>query len=162
MRRLTFAIVVAGVAFSCSGGFEPEENDGGGDGGPTTVGCSADPRVVVAAPGVTVPVSGSPLSLQIVSTTPAPPARGTNAWVVRLTSTEPGAEAAAQVAEVTPTMPDHGHGSSVKPTLFRRPDGDYEIGSLSLVMPGVWTIAFRIQQGDGTQATATVSICIAG
>ncbi len=159
---LRSVLCLFGLLFAAGcGAHDDTHGDAHSDAG-TLVGCESDPRVIAVAPGLSVPVPGSTLALEVVSTTPTPPARGTNGWVVRLTSTDPAVAAAAQVAEVTPTMPDHGHGSSVKPSITRRPDGDYEIGAITLAMPGVWSIAFRVQLGDGTQATATLSICIDG
>ena len=53
------------------------------------------------------------------------------------------------------TMPDHGHGMNVQPTVSSSVAGDYLIEGINLHMPGSWKLDFRIDV-DGSVTEATV------
>ena len=53
------------------------------------------------------------------------------------------------------TMPDHGHGMNVEPTVSSPATGEYLIEGINLHMPGTWKLDFSIDV-DGTTTDATV------
>ena len=53
------------------------------------------------------------------------------------------------------TMPDHGHGMNVEPTVSSPVTGEYLIEGINLHMPGTWKLDFSIDV-DGTTTDATV------
>ena len=53
------------------------------------------------------------------------------------------------------TMPDHGHGMNVEPTVSSAATGEYLIEGINLHMPGTWKLDFSIDV-DGTTTDATV------
>ena len=53
------------------------------------------------------------------------------------------------------TMPDHGHGMNVDPTVSSPATGEYLIEGINLHMPGTWKLDFSIDV-DGTTTDATV------
>ncbi len=53
-----------------------------------------------------------------------------------------------------PWMPDHGHGTSVKPmTMSSGQNGQYTITPLYLFMAGLWQITLQMQNQNVTPAT---------
>jgi hypothetical protein len=53
------------------------------------------------------------------------------------------------------TMPDHGHGMNVEPTVSSSAAGEYLIEGINLHMPGTWKLDFSLDV-DGTVTDATV------
>ena len=53
------------------------------------------------------------------------------------------------------TMPDHGHGMNVQPTVSSSAAGEYLIEGINLHMPGTWKLDFSLDV-DGTVTEATV------
>lgn len=52
--------------------------------------------------------------------------------------------------EVTPFMPDHGHGANTPPTVSEVGDGAYQASPIDLFMRGLWTVDFALTCGDAT------------
>jgi hypothetical protein len=99
--------------------------------------------------------------VRIASATPAPPDKGTNAFAVDVLDAS-GAPVSGADIEVVPLMPDHGHGSAVKPTVApEAQEGRYSIGKVYLSMAGLWTLAFVVRSKDLTD-TVTFAFCIDG
>lgn len=98
--------------------------------------------------------------VRYVSSTPAPPAEGDNTWTVQLTDTSDTPLADGAVTEVKPWMPDHGHGTTVEPTMSDM-DGEsmVDVNDIDFRMPGVWTLTFTVETG-GQIDTATFNVCI--
>lgn len=82
------------------------------------------------------------INFQMLSATPAPPARNTNTWLIQINAMQSGVvgnpvDGASIVA--TPFMPSHQHGSpeQVVVTPAGQP-GQYTLDPVFLWMPGVW------------------------
>jgi hypothetical protein len=101
---------------------EPEDSSLPGlDYGDTFVGTEVMPGVLIAAAN------------------PDPPDIGENTWVLDV-------EGAA--ISVTPTMPEHGHGTT--PPTFEGvvvTEG-FEVGPMPLQMAGLWSFAVVVDEGD--------------
>jgi hypothetical protein len=125
----------------------PEDPECSGDFDPFEVGLSKR-----AAP--------DPLSIELVSAEPSPPAvRTDNVWRLRLTDADGAAVTGAELT-ATPYMPAHQHGSA-EVLVTELGEGEYELSPIELIMPGVWEIPITVSTLDGTSSEATFRFCIA-
>jgi hypothetical protein len=92
----------------------------------------------------------------VVRTAPSqPPPRGT--CTVELTITDAaGAPKDGLAVDVTPWMPAHGHGASVRPTVIAKSGGNYVVTDVSLFMPGEWELRTTIGGSDHVTPKITV------
>lgn len=129
-------------------------------GAPTAAGCGD--AALTIAPGLVVPCDTGDCALQIINTSPTPPDRGDNTWVVQVVD---GAGAPIAVAGVTgaPFMPVHNHGTS--PPDYPGASAnqmDWTVGPFDLFMPGLWELRFTIDRDDNTQHQVVVPFCVEG
>jgi len=163
------SLLVASLA-ACSGDSTPSDRgDGlvGEDGQPLpegTVACAEDPRVdnYVA---LDKPGELGVLSFRLSAVEPAPPAKGNN--VFQLEISDAAGEPIEGDLHVDLKMPDHGHGTSVKPTIDFDPQTEqYTVSPLYLFMPGVWRIQLEAYAGAAAGATpldrTALYFCIQG
>jgi hypothetical protein len=62
-----------------------------------------------------------------------------------------------------PFMPDHGHGSSVTPSVTPMgSDGTYQVTDLDLFMPGIWQVTLTITPASGPADSVVFSFCVDG
>jgi hypothetical protein len=154
------ALLLAGCTSSTGSGGPPA--DAGVDDASPTVTCDADPRVDAYAANLVKASASGALKVTLVSSDPAPPTRGTNAWVVKVEDGG-GSPVTGAALEVTPFMPDHGHGSSVRPVVTEQGGGAYGISPLYLFMPGVWRVTIALPSTDaGPGESVAFFFCIAG
>jgi YtkA-like len=132
------AITAAAACSSSSTGTTPAADTGNADSG-VAVTCQNDPRVATYVANLVEKSASGSMSVTLVSSDPAPPIRGTNDWVVKIADAS-GNPMANATLTVTPFMPDHGHGTSVTPTVTTNPDGSYAVANVYLFMPGVWRV----------------------
>lgn len=120
-------------------------------------GCQVETRADAIAPGLTKTGDGG-VTAELLEVVPAMPARGDNRWTLALSD----GGTALDGAEITPVpwMPDHGHGTTVDAEVTPLGDGQYEIDSLNLWMPGLWEITFDI--AGPTADVVVFSLCIEG
>ncbi len=63
--------------------------------------------------------------------------------------------------KAVPWMPDHGHGTSVKPTVTPAGTaGTYNIANVYLFMPGLWQTTLTIQMPDQSSDQVVFSFCL--
>jgi hypothetical protein len=106
--------------------------------------CAADTRTDEYAVGLSK--TGTFVTATFVSADPAPPALDDNTWV--LSFSDAGVPLDGLEITVTPTMPDHGHGTPVAAVVTPTGEaGQYSITPINLFMAGYWEIAFDITQG---------------
>src|SRR5450432_1105345 len=111
------------------------------------VSCVDDTRVDHYMANLKKPGLKGVYTFQLSQSDPAPPAKGSNAFVLKIT----GADGMATGGEllVSLKMPDHGHGTSVKPVVtFDTTTNSYTVTPLYLFMAGVWRIQFDAYAGD--------------
>jgi hypothetical protein len=133
---------VVGLALGCgssSGGNPTNQTPDAGD----LITCQNDPRVMTYAPGISVTSTSGSRKYVLLSADPAPPARGTDTWSLRITDAAGQVQSGLSVS-VLPFMPDHGHGTSVSASVTANQDGTYTVAPLYFFMPGVWRITFWI------------------
>jgi len=155
MRPALPAFFLIAVATACGGGSE----DPGDDQAP--VNCE-DSGADMFTAGMTKPGMNGQLQFQLVSSTPAPPARDDNTWVVKVLDGQNAAVAGANVV-ASPYMPLHRHfGIPKEVTGTDLGEGRYELDPVNLWMPGVWEITVEATPAGGTKDLAVFSFCIPG
>lgn len=103
MRAWCMAVLAA-LLVGCGGG------DAGGTPAEVSVSCADEPRADAYVATMTKAGKNGELNITLVSSDPAPPAKGDNDWVLEILDADnqpvPGA-----TLTVTPSMPDEGHGT---------------------------------------------------
>jgi hypothetical protein len=164
-RLAAVFFLATGLASACgddsssSSGANP--NDAGPiDSGPVVT-CEKDPRVDTYVANLTKTSTGGGLKVTLMASDPAPPIRGTNNWTLRVTD---GAGKPLSNAGITvvPFMPDHGHGTSVKPTVAAQDDGKYSVTNVYFFMPGVWRVTVAMPSDAGAGESALFFFCVPG
>jgi hypothetical protein len=129
------------------------------------VSCDDDSRVDHYTANLKKPGQKGLYTFQLSQSDPAPPAKGNNSFVVKIA----GADGAAVTGDlrVALRMPDHMHGTSIKPVVtFDAATQSYTVTPLYLFMAGVWRIELDLYAGDpdaGTPTdTAAFFFCIEG
>jgi hypothetical protein len=154
------AFAACGNATAPSGGI----GGGGGGGGQSmeVPACASDARVTAFAAGLEAKAQDGKVRVTFVSATPAPPAKGTNAFTIDVAD-ESGAPIDGASIVVKPFMPDHGHGASVVPKVAAGAQaGRYEVSDVELFMPGVWEITFEVTPAGGAMDAVKLAFCVAG
>ena len=160
-RARLAALATALVAVAACG-----TSDGGGDGtsgtsGSATNACAQDTRKDIYTAGLSKKTAGE-LSVKIVESTPAPPAKLTNTMTFQLLDAANLPVDGASVS-VVPFMPDHGHGSAIKPSVTPKGGGLYAVTNLYYPMPGLWRVTVTIQMpGAAAAQEVAFSFCIDG
>jgi hypothetical protein len=114
-------------------------------------GCGPDAVVPIDA------LSGSGRYRVEVVTTPSPAQRGV--MTAQLSITRSTGEAAPGLTlEVTPWMPQHGHGSSVAPKVTEVGGGTYAVAELYLPMAGLWQLRTAIEGGAADEADVALEV----
>jgi len=105
------------------------------------------------------------MTFRLVSSDPAPPSRYDNTWVIEIEDAG-GAPLVGAEVEVTPYMPDHGHGTGIEAVVTPDPDldGRYQAVPVNLFMPGLWQVTIQATPAGGTAVDrdeAVFTFCIA-
>lgn len=154
---LVFSMVVlAAVVAGCSG---DDEQPAGTSGTPPATGCAADARKDVYTAGLAK--AAGALSVKLVESRPGPPIKGTNAMTIEILDAA-GQPVDGAMVTVTPWMPDHAHGSAVKPVITPTGGGKYEVEKVYLAMAGLWQIKVSVQPPSGGLEEATFQFCLDG
>jgi len=151
LRGFLAVALALGALGACTG-------DDHGD--PSTYNCEADDRDEAFTAGMQKSGAGG-LVFTLVSSTPAPPARDDNTWVVEVTN---GGAPLDGVLKVTPFMPDHRHGTPIVPVITPVPGtpGRFTVAPVNLWMPGLWEITLEATPTGGTRDSAIFRFCITG
>jgi hypothetical protein len=131
------------------------------------IGCTGVPDVqpvpTCGAPGDTftagMVLQGTTFSVTLIDADPAPPDRGVNNWVLQIT--DDGTSVTSLDVQISPFMPEHGHGTS--PLQFdAEVDGDtFLVGPMDLFMSGLWE--FTVTMDDGVSTDEVVwTFCVEG
>jgi hypothetical protein len=148
VRTTSSTVLMLGLA-ACGG------EDDGDDA--MDVDCSMVTGVDIFTVGLDHPGDGGVYDFKLMSSDPAPPARGLNTWVVQVNSMNAGVVGApvdGATLKVTPFMPAHMHGSgvTVEITPMTEP-GQYQLDPVNLWMQGVWETTVRATVGSTTDVT---------
>lgn len=152
------------VLMGCSSDESPEDtSDAGelGDGSLNTV-CADDARAMTYAQGLTVKGKNGLYALRIESIFPDPIYKGDNTWTLQVLGADEQPVVDASLTVEKPFMPDHGHGSSIKPEATSEGDGRFTVSRLNLFMPGLWDMAFTVTGEGGESDVVTFTFCVGG
>lgn len=157
MRARLVAIPVALVLAACSDERQPTSTD---ETAAKVTACSTDTRKDVYEPGLSK-IAGA-LSVILVEATPAPPVKGTNALTLEVHDAA-GQPVDGAAVTLTPWMPDHAHGSAVKPSVTALGAGRYVVDKVYLPMAGLWQLKVAVQpEGGGPLQEAMFQFCLDG
>jgi hypothetical protein len=149
-RRLSYAVALACCLAGCSNSAELAA--------PGDAECAGEFDQLEA--GMIKRASPLPLSIELVSAEPSPPAvRSDNAWRLRLTDANQAVVTGAELV-ATPYMPAHQHGGA-EVLVTELGDGEYELSPIELIMPGVWEMPLAVTPIDGATCETTFRFCIA-
>jgi hypothetical protein len=97
-----------------------------------------------------------------VDAMPAPPSKGENVWTLELTDAM-GSPITGATMTVKPYMPQHGHPSSITPTVTpMAAPGTYQVTLLDLSMPGIWQVTLSVTKGSEPPDDVVFTFCIDG
>jgi len=137
-----------------------DDDQPGADGG-TAVNCQTDTRGDTYVANLAKTSFSGKVRATLMSSEPGPPARGNNTWKIQI-ATEGGDPISGAPITVTPFMPDHGHGTSVIPTITPGENGTYDVVPVNLFMPGVWRITISKITNAGPGDDVVFFFCIMG
>lgn len=153
---------LASVLPACgSGGNDGATGGTSGAATTTSAACAADNRKDIYAAGLSKQTATGALSIKLMEATPAPPQKQSNALVLQVVDAA-GMPVDGATLSVTPFMPDHGHGSSVKPTVTPMGGGVYDVANVYLPMPGLWRLTVTVQLPNVAAQDAAFQFCIDG
>ena len=126
----------------------------------TTVRCVDETRTDPYVAGMEV-VGTNGYKVKLMSSTPAPPAKGDNLWELQLLDSSDTPIDGATL-DLTPFMPDHGHGTPIGATVTpMNSDGMYMADPVNLWMPAYWEVTVDIDDG-GVTDSVVFKTCIDG
>lgn len=157
---LTAGIVAVALSAACGEGGGDGTSGTSGSSGSTTSACAQDTRKDIYTAGLSKKTAGA-LSVKIMDATPAPPAKLTNAMTFQLLDAG-GLPVDGASLSVVPFMPDHGHGSAIKPSVTAKGGGVYAVTNLYYPMPGLWRVTVTIQMPNAAPQDVAFSFCIDG
>jgi hypothetical protein len=142
---------------------------GGGGGGPAPVdadealACISSGRGDTFVAGLERAGASGMLDVKLMTADPAPPGFNNNTWVIQvnaMTGGVVGAPVTGATLTVTPFMPDHQHGTAIKPKIEALPAaGQYKLSPLNLWMPGYWETTIDVQ-ATGVHDAVIYKFCI--
>jgi hypothetical protein len=144
-----------------SGGSSAADSSFGGE----SVSCLDDPRVDTYTASLQKEGARGVLTFELVSSEPAPPAKGPNTFELVVTGAD-GVPLSGNLG-VELLMPDHGHGTQVPPVVtFDAESSSYDVRPVYLFMPGVWRVELDYYGDAPVDAEpvdhATFFFCIEG
>jgi hypothetical protein len=129
--------------------------------------CANDPRADAYKAGMQKPSENGNLLVTLLESQPGPPAIGNNSWTIAVQDAVAPDSGSAERNDLSisavPWMPDHGHGTSIVPTVTPKgSDGQYTINPLYLFMAGLWQVTLHMSATGPAQVTDQVvfSFCL--
>ena len=139
-----------GALLSLAGGCR-DDGHSHEDGG--SVNCDNEPTADEFVVGLQKAGDAGALDFQLMSATPAPPARGDNTWIVQVSALAGGVVGApvdGATIYVTPFMPEHQHGTPIDPVVEAQATaGQYKLSPVNLWMPGLWETTIEVTSASG-------------
>ena len=130
------------------------------DGGTAT--CAQDTRALQYVPNLMQAGMNGLISVTLISSNPGPPIKGNNDWSIRIADSA-GNPVTGATIDVTPFMPDHGHGTPIKVGVTPMTSGGtYLLSPVNLFMAGLWQVTIRVTTADSKSDFVVFSFCIEG
>lgn len=103
------------------------------------------------------------LDFQLMSVSPAPPARGDNTWIVQVNAMSAGVVGQpvnGATMNAVPYMPDHAHGTGIEVVVTpTTTTGQYQLKPVNMWMPGYWETTVHASTASASD-TAVFKFCI--
>lgn len=153
-RLFVAAVFVAAiVALSACGSEEPDAED---------LRCDDEDRAARYEPGMIEDGVDSVFKVRLVESTPAPPAKGDNTWIVDVLDYGTSAPVDGATITATPFMPDHNHGTPVQTEIAPTgAPGQFQLDRVNLWMPGLWEVRIEAD-ANGEHDESVFPFCIEG
>jgi hypothetical protein len=164
IRRLPSRLFTTALLLTAAVGCSSSDSGGSSSassGTATPSACAQDTRKDVYTAGLSRATVAGAYSVKIVDATPAPPAKLNNAMTFQLLDVA-GAPVDNATIVAVPFMPDHGHGSAIKPTVTPKGGGMYDVTNLYYPMPGLWRVTLTVTAGSAAAQDVAFSFCIDG
>ena len=116
---------------------------GGSDDAAIHSACALETRAEVYQPGMQHACASGTYDIKLVTSTPGPPQKGNNAWLVQIADAQ-GQPVTGATLQAVPFMPDHGHGTAIVPAITELGSGQYRIDPLDLFMAGLWRVTLTV------------------
>lgn len=158
-RKPLLSLFAVFMLLACSSTEPNQQSSGSTASGGETISCESETRDVYVA-NLQKIGRGGVLTFVLAESTPAPPSRGRNTWLLKVSDARGNALESAKLT-LSAVMPAHGHSSPTVPTVTAQPGGGYSVGPISLFMPGLWEVTIDAEHG-GTRDSATFAFCVAG
>ena len=152
MERIAVTAILAAILAGCGSGDD--------DGMVEEVNCADEPRADTYVANLSKEGEAGRLEMVLVSSDPAPPAKGDNSWLVEVNDAS-GQPVDDATITLTPFMPDHAHGTLIDVVVTPAADGMYDAAPVNLWMPGLWQVTVDAE-ADGVEDSAVFSFCIEG
>ncbi len=123
--------------------------------------CTEDPSLADFS-GQSWATSGAgTFKLRIAAASPNTPTKGDNSWTLELSDVT-GAPLSDVNLQVTPFMPQHGHGTGVKAIVTPSVEpGRFVVTPVNLWMPGLWEVRLTVEHGAAVDHIV-LNACIEG
>lgn len=129
--------------------------------------CASETRADAYSAGLEKTSTSGNLVVRLLESQPGPPQKGDNTWTLQLRNGA-GSPLTGATLNVTPYMPDHGHGTPIQavsrelqpPTAA----GQYSTSPINLFMPGLWQVTITATPTTAPQTPESVMFpfCIEG
>lgn len=126
-----------------------------------TTNCATETRAEAYSAGMEKPGEAGAMTVRLLESVPGPPIKGNNTWRLRLVD-QAGVPMTGASLKITPYMPDHKHGTSIKAVVQEQSGGEYTVSPLNLFMPGLWQVTVAAQPAGAPMDQAVFSVCISG
>jgi len=159
-RSIFLVAALAVLAVGCGGGHEAADAAPGGD---TFNACAEPTGADSYNAGMSKPGKNGMFTVELMDSNPGPPIKGVNNWTVVITDAG-GVPVDDATLAVTPFMPAHNHGSTVKAVVTPMAHGAYAIAPLYFFMSGVWqtTLDIKPTGADAIADSVVFSFCVDG
>jgi hypothetical protein len=139
-----------------------DHGDDHGDHPDANIDCSMETRATPYMAGMIE--QGDTVKVALVSSDPAPPGRGDNAWTIQVMDADDQPLDGLTItmdSNVDVFMVDHGHGTPKQPVITPvGSNGEYTLDPINLWMPGYWEVTPHISDGADLDDEVTFKICI--
>jgi hypothetical protein len=152
-RTVAMLCLVGGAVQGCG---DLAEDAAPGESMPENVDCEGRGQPFVT--GESRPSEDGVVSVQLLEAEPAPPAQAENFWTLELSDENEQPVTGASIVAV-PYMIDHGHGAAAQ-IAADLGAGRYELGPLTLTMPGLWEITLQLTMPDGSETSVVYDVCV--
>lgn len=125
--------------------------------------CATETRAMPYQAGMSVMSQTGAFTVKLLSSTPGPPIKGQNSWVVEIDDSASGAPLDQVELTASPSMPDHQHPTTRRVVVTAAGSSTYSLNPVYLYMSGYWEVRLNIAAAtvaSGAPDVAMIPICI--